>query len=150
MTNETTTPQLSTLQERTRTGTGRILIAVYAVFSLAAAARSFVQIVDRFEVAPVAFILSAVAAAFYILATFTLARASTVSRKLATWSCIIEFAGVITVGTISVIVPEWFPEATVWSNFGQGYLFIPLVLPIVGLWWLHHTARLDAAAGSSH
>ncbi|AEF40325.1 hypothetical protein [Hoyosella subflava] len=129
------------VRERTRTGTGRILIAVYAVFSLAAAARSFVQIVDRFHVAPIAFILSAVAAAFYILATFALARASSVSRRLATWSCIIEFVGVVTVGTISFVVPEWFPEPTVWSHFGQGYLFIPLVLPIVGLWWLRHTAR---------
>ncbi|MCW4353195.1 hypothetical protein ONR57_07775 [Hoyosella sp. YIM 151337] len=129
------------VRERTRTGTGRILIAVYAVFSLAAAARSFVQIVDRFEVAPIAFVLSAVAAAFYILATFTLARATTVSRRLAMWSCIVEFAGVITVGTISFVVPEWFPEPTVWSHFGQGYLFIPLVLPIAGLWWLRHTAH---------
>jgi len=29
----------------------------------------------------------------------------------------------------------------VWSNFGSGYLFIPLVLPIVGLWWLRRTGH---------
>ncbi|MBD8505269.1 hypothetical protein HT102_02025 [Hoyosella sp. G463] len=129
------------LRERTRTGGGRVLIAVYAVFSLAAAARSFVQIVQRFDIAPIAFSLSAVAAVFYIVATITLARASTVSRRLAAWSCIIEFAGVIVVGTISLAVPEWFPEPTVWSHYGSGYLFIPLVLPLIGLWWLRHTAH---------
>lgn len=129
------------LRERTRTGGGRVLIALYAVFSLAAAARSFVQIVQRFDVAPIAFSLSAVAAVFYIVATFTLARASTVSRRLAAWSCLIEFAGVLIVGTVSLVVPEWFPEPTVWSHYGSGYLFIPLVLPLIGLWWLRHTAR---------
>jgi len=32
-----------------------------------------------------------------------------------------------------------FPDATVWTGFGSGYGFVPLVLPFVGLWWLHHT-----------
>jgi hypothetical protein len=30
--------------------------------------------------------------------------------------------------------------ATVWSNFGLGYLLIPLALPIIGLWWLRRTS----------
>ena len=32
-----------------------------------------------------------------------------------------------------------FPDATVWSQYGLGYGFVPLVLPVVGLWWLRRT-----------
>jgi hypothetical protein len=35
-----------------------------------------------------------------------------------------------------VIWSSAFPDATVWSDFGQGYGYVPLILPIVGLWWL--------------
>jgi hypothetical protein len=33
----------------------------------------------------------------------------------------------------------------VWSLFGRGYLFIPLVLPVFGIWWLrtHRPAAVD-------
>jgi integral membrane protein len=44
--------------------------------------------------------------------------------------------GVLTVGTLSLVVPEWFPDATVWSDFGIGYGFVPVALPIAGLLWL--------------
>jgi hypothetical protein len=26
----------------------------------------------------------------------------------------------------------------VWSGFGAGYGYVPLVLPFLGLWWLWH------------
>jgi hypothetical protein len=48
-------------------------------------------------------------------------------------------AGVLVVGTSSVVEPSWFPDATVWSEFGQGYGYLPLVLPFVGLAWLVRT-----------
>ena len=48
----------------------------------------------------------------------------------------VELLGVLVVGAWSYLAPEMFPDATVWSHFGQGYLFIPLVLPVAGLWWL--------------
>ena len=51
----------------------------------------------------------------------------------------IELAGVITVGAASELAVHAFPDATVWTGFGSGYGFVPLVLPFVGLWWLHHT-----------
>ena len=35
-----------------------------------------------------------------------------------------------------------FPDDTVWSGFGRGYGFVPLVLPIAGLRWLIHTGRV--------
>lgn len=120
-------------------GFGRVLVVIYAVFALAATARSFVQIVTRFDEAPVAYVLSAVAALIYVVATVALARGDRTSRRVATTAIGIELAGVLIVGTASLLVPDAFPSASVWSTFGSGYLFIPLVLPIIGLWWLHRT-----------
>ncbi|OZC79705.1 hypothetical protein CH251_02240 [Rhodococcus sp. 06-462-5] len=127
------------LQQATRTGFGRFLIAVYAVFAVAATARSIVQLTTRFDDAPVAYLLSAFAAVVYIVATVGLARATEASRRVVTVSCIIELVGVIGIGTLSYIQPQDFPEPTVWSHFGSGYVFIPVVLPIAGLWWLRKT-----------
>lgn len=126
---------------RVNAGFGRVLVVLYATFALAATARSFVQIVTRFDEAPVAYTLSAVAALIYIVATVALARGDRTSTRVATVAIIIELVGVIGVGLVSLFVPEAFPSASVWSSFGSGYLFIPLVLPILGLWWLHHTRR---------
>ena len=103
-----------TLQQATRTGFGRFLIAVYAVFAVAATSRSIVQLTTRFEVAPLAYILSAVAAVVYIIATIGLARATEASRRAVTVSCIIELVGVLAIGALSYIAPQDFPDATVW------------------------------------
>jgi cytochrome bd-type quinol oxidase subunit 2 len=125
----------------TRSGPGRLLIAVYAVFALAATARSAVQIAGRFDHAPLAYLLSAFAAVVYIVATIGLARGSRTSRRVATVSCSVELVGVVTVGAVSLLVPHLFPDATVWSGFGAGYGFVPLVLPVLGLLWIRRTAR---------
>jgi len=123
----------------TKHGPGRILIAVYGVFALAATARAGVQIATKFGDAPLAYLLSAVAAVIYCAATFALAKATVVSRKVATIAIAIELAGVIAIGAFSYAVPDDFPDATVWSHFGQGYGFVPLVLPVLGLLWLRRT-----------
>lgn len=123
-------------------GFGRVLVVVYAVFALAATARSLVQILTRFADAPVAYVLSAVAAAVYIVATVALARGDRTSHRVATIAISVELVGVLAVGLLSMVDPGAFPAASVWSSFGSGYLFIPLILPIVGLWWLRRT-RLD-------
>lgn len=124
---------------RVNRGFGRVLVVIYAVFALAATARSFVQLVTRFDEAPVAYLLSAVAALIYIVATIALARGDRTSHRVATVAIGVELAGVLVVGAFSLVYPEAFPQASVWSTFGSGYLFIPLVLPLVGLWWLHRT-----------
>lgn len=120
-------------------GFGRVLVVIYATFALAATARSLVQIVTRFDEAPVAYLLSAGAAVIYVVATIALARGDRTSRRVATVAIVIELAGVLAVGALSLAAPDAFPQASVWSAFGRGYLFLPLVLPIVGLWWLRHT-----------
>jgi len=116
-----------------------VLVAVYGLFALAATARSAVQIATKFHEAPLAYLLSAFAAVVYIVATVSLARGDAVSRRVATVAISIELVGVITVGAVSEFAPDAFPEATVWTGFGSGYGFVPLVLPFVGLWWLRHT-----------
>jgi hypothetical protein len=126
----------------TRTGPGRLLVAVYALFALAASARAAVQIATKFGHAPVAYSLSAFAGAVYILATVTLAVGSPAARRIAVLSCSVELAGVLAVGTWSLADPATFPDATVWSGYGSGYGFVPLVLPVFGLLWLRRwTAR---------
>ncbi len=123
----------------TNAGAGRVLVAVYGVFALAATARASVQLLTRLEEAPLAYLLSALAGLIYIVATITLARGTRASRRLALVAILIELVGVLTVGTLSVVDPEAFPRATVWSVYGIGYGFVPLVLPILGLAWLWHT-----------
>ncbi|TMR94384.1 hypothetical protein [Nonomuraea basaltis] len=120
------------------TGPGRALIAVYALFSLAAGARAAVQIAGKFDEAPLAYSLSAFAALVYILLTVALWRGA---RRLALVALGIELAGVLIIGTASLLDPEAFPDETVWSGYGKGYLFIPLVLPVVGLYWLLRRRR---------
>ncbi|WP_017573077.1 hypothetical protein [Nocardiopsis halotolerans] len=139
---ETATP--ATSPDRTlRTGPGRVLVAVYAVFALAATARGGYQLATRFEEAPLAYALSLFAGVVYLVAAVGLARAGRTSRTVALVSCGVEMVGVLVVGAASVFLPDVFPDDTVWSNFGGGYLFIPLVLPVLGLWWILRVHRMD-------
>ena len=123
----------------TSSGFGRLLVAVYAVFALAATARSSVQLLTKADEAPIAYSLSALAAVVYVAATLGLAEVGPRPRRMAWLACGVEMAGVLVVGTSSGVEPSWFPDATVWSEFGQGYGYLPLVLPFVGLAWLVRT-----------
>ena len=117
-------------------GIGRLLIAVYGVLALAATGRSFVQIVRAFDEAPLAYSLSALAAVVYIVATIALIKRSALWYRIAWVTIGFELLGVLLVGTLSLVDPALFQHATVWSVYGSGYLFIPLVLPLLGMWWL--------------
>ncbi|HEU5026870.1 hypothetical protein ABT299_10470 [Spirillospora sp. NPDC000708] len=124
-----------------------MLVAVYAIFALAAGARAGVQIGTKFSDAPLAYSLSAFAAAVYVLATVALARGGRTSFRVAVTACSVELAGVLAIGTLSLVDRAAFPDATVWSGYGEGYGFVPLVLPVVGLLWLRRTARRARAGG---
>jgi hypothetical protein len=124
----------------TGSGLGRLLVAVYAVFALSATGRSTVQLLTKAEEAPVPYALSALAAVVYVAATVGLARPGERATRVAWVACVIEAVGVVSVGLVSVLRPEWFADATVWSEFGRGYAYLPLVLPFVGLWWLRRTS----------
>ncbi|HIW46973.1 MAG TPA: hypothetical protein H9884_08760 [Candidatus Yaniella excrementigallinarum] len=122
--------------DRTK-GVGRIIVMVYAILALAASWRSGFQILTKFDHAPVAFILSALSGLIYIVATIALATTGRRAWHIAHAAVWFELIGVIVIGIWSLIAPQFFPEPTVWSTFGIGYGFIPLVLPIIGLYWLH-------------
>ena len=129
-----------------RTGLGRVLLFVYGVFALSASARASVQIATKFSEAPLAYVLSAVAAVVYLVATFGLVRGGRVGRRTAAAACSVELVGVLTVGTLSLADRSAFPDATVWSVYGKGYGFVPLVLPVLGLLWLRHRSLVAEEA----
>ncbi|WP_436526759.1 hypothetical protein [Actinoplanes sp. HUAS TT8] len=118
------------------TGLGRVLLLVYGTFALSASARALVQISTHFGEAPLAYLLSALAGVVYIAATVGLAVGGVRGRLIALVSCSIELVGVLVVGTLSVADKVAFPDDTVWSRYGSGYGYVPLILPFIGLWWI--------------
>lgn len=122
-------------------GPGRLLVTVYGVFTVAAASRSLYQLMAHYDRAPLAYVLSAISAVVYGFITFSLVRGGETARRAAIACCALELAGVLAVGTWTVVDRAAFPDATVWSYYGMGYLFIPVALPITGLIWLRRTRR---------
>lgn len=140
-----------TTRQPSVTGIGRVLILVYGILALAATGRSVYQIIDRFSEAPIAFSLSALSAVVYIVATIALIMRGRTWYRIA-WSTItFELCGVLVVGSISLFAPAviglsgvdpFGEQSTVWSVYGMGYLFIPLVLPVLGMLWLRSRRNL--------
>lgn len=130
----------------TASGPGRALVVVYGLLAVAATARSSVQLLRAYDEAPLAYGLSAFAALVYVVATVALARGRGAWRTVAWVAVTAELVGVLAVGTLSLLRPELFPDATVWSGFGIGYGLVPLVLPVLGLLWLRRTGQPAPAA----
>ncbi|WP_235915661.1 hypothetical protein [Puerhibacterium puerhi] len=134
-------------------GFGRVLVTVYGILAFAAVGRSSYELATKFSEAPVAYSLSTFSALVYVVATLALAKGRGAWRTVAWVAVTIEAVGVVTVGALSLASPDVFGETTVWSGFGQGYGYVPLVLPFVGLWWLwrrrgdaDHADHADPAA----
>ncbi|WP_290498512.1 hypothetical protein [Kocuria sp. UBA5001] len=125
--------------DRKSSGFGHVLIVVYGIFSLSAGVRSLYQLATEFSMAPVAILLSTLSAAIYVLATVALTKTGPGWHAVATWAVGAELLGVLGVGALSMFEPQLFPKASVWSDFGAGYGYVPLVLPVVGLAWLWMT-----------
>ena len=98
--------------------------------------RSVYQLIVRFDDAPLAVSLSVVAALVYLVAAYCMRRRGARVWRVAVAACTFELVGVLTVGTVSVVSSDVFQRATVWSQYGSGYGFVPLVLPMLGLGWL--------------
>lgn len=130
-------------------GWGRVLIFGYGLFAVAATGRSVLQLVSHPERAPLAYGLSVLAAVIYLFATACLVAGGRPAWAMAAVACSIELLGVITVGALSYGAPGLFPDKTVWSHFGQGYGYVPLVLPVAGLAWLRHS-RPSPGPGKGH
>jgi hypothetical protein len=118
-------------------GWGRALVFVYGVFVVAATGRSAVQISTDFGRAPLAYVLTALAAVLYIVATICLLRGGRTAWRIASVSVVVEAVGVLGVGVLSYARPDRFPDQTIWSHFGEGYGWVPLVLPFLGMAWLY-------------
>ena len=119
-----------------RSGAHQVLLALYALFTLAAGARSAVQIASDWDRAPIAYGLSVVAAVTYALGWVAIRQASVGRSAFASVMLWVELAGVLAVGTLSLLKEDWFPDASVWSGYGIGYGFVPAILPVAGLLWL--------------
>jgi hypothetical protein len=124
-------------------GVGALLIAVYAVFAVSATARAIFQLLTKFDEAPLAYSLSALAAGVYVVATVALARNDARSQTVARWAVKFELVGVLVVGALSLLWPAAFEHPSVWSWFGLNYACLPLVLPIFGLLWLNRRAAAN-------
>jgi hypothetical protein len=121
-------------------GPGRLLVAVYAVLAIGATVRSLYEVATKFSAAPVSYALSLTAAVIYVVITVCLVRGTPRARAIAQTGMWIELVGVLVVGTLSIVRKDLFlnPEtgkavSSVWYWYGRDYLFIPLVLPILGL-----------------
>ncbi|MEU6118966.1 hypothetical protein ABZ840_31030 [Streptomyces sp. NPDC047117] len=122
-------------------GPGRLLVWLYGVFTVGAASRAAYQLIAQYDRAPLSYILSAVSAVVYAVILFSLVRGGEAARRVGLVCCCLELLGVLGVGTWTLLEPSAFPDATVWSGYGYGYLFIPVFLPVTGLLWLRRGRR---------
>jgi hypothetical protein len=139
-------------------GVGRVLIVVYAILAIGATSRAIFQLAMFYSSHPSARLpitLSAVSGIIYILATVALIAPGRTWYRVAWITISFELAGVVVIGTLSVVFPAIFAgpadvpdvaDGTVWSSYGIGYGFIPLVLPILGMLWLR--SRRNQVTGS--
>ncbi|MEV0122997.1 hypothetical protein AB0I16_15865 [Streptomyces sp. NPDC050703] len=123
------------------TGPGILLLWLYGVMVVGAVSRSAVQISTDFGRAPLAYSLSALAGLVYGFITYSLVRGGDTARRAALVCCAAELVGVLGVGAWTLAEPSAFPDATVWSDFGMGYLFIPVILPVTAIFWLRRARR---------
>lgn len=131
---------------RLASGPGLLLVWLYGVMVVGAVSRSAYQIATEFDRAPLAYTLSALAGVVYGFITYTLVRGGEKARRAALVCCAAELVGVLTVGTWTLVEPTAFPDATVWSDYGMGYLFIPVLLPLTAVYWLRRARVQEPAA----
>jgi hypothetical protein len=141
----TTTPA-STLTAVAPAGS-RLLIGLYTLFAISAGVRALYQVATKFKDAPLAYSLSCVAALVYLVAAFALRSPTQRGWRVAVGVCLFELLGVLSVGTLTLLRPDFFAHATVWSLYGQGYGYVPLLLPVIGLYWLLRPATQRAYKG---
>lgn len=136
----TTQQTASKISNRAR-GFGRVLVIIYAILAIGATSRAIYQMATVYSEARIPITLSAVSGIIYILATLALILPGRGWYRVAWITISFELLGVIVIGTLSLIDPIFAGSAnvadgTVWSYYGRGYVFIPVVLPILGLIWL--------------
>ena len=122
-----------------------ILIAVYSILGLAATGRATVQILEKFSDAPIAYTLSALSAVLYVLIAVALWRGW---ETVALVGSVVELIGVLVVGTLGYLDASLWPDETVWTGYGSGYGWVPLLLPLTALFFLRQARQRRAVAGT--
>jgi hypothetical protein len=111
------------------------LTLLYGLWAVAALSRAVYQYLFRHPESFVPTHISAFVGVLYLLILLGLRRRG----PRVWWATLallaVELGGVLIVGMVDLV---WrpFPYATVWSGLGAGYLYIPLFLPVVGIWWM--------------
>ena len=139
--------EVSAAEEKTARligGPGLLLVWFYGVMVVGAVSRSAYQIATEFDRAPLAYSLSAVAGLVYGFITYSLVRGGETARRAAQVCCAAELVGVLVVGTWTLVDRDAFPDSTVWSDYGMGYVFIPVLLPLTAPFWLRKTRARQA------
>jgi hypothetical protein len=144
-------PAVRVKRVRRISGIGAVLVTVYAILAIGATSRAVFQMFTEYAAAPVSITLSALSGIIYVLATIALILPGRVWYRVAWITISFELLGVLTIGTLSLVVPEIFADKnSVWSYYGFGYVFIPLILPVLGMLWLrrHPPVPVAVAAGA--
>jgi hypothetical protein len=146
-------PTAPKISNRAR-GLGRVLVTVYAILAIGATSRAIYQMATVYSSARIPITLSAVSGVIYILATLALILPGRSWYRVAWITISFELLGVLVIGTLSLVDPAIFAgsalvaDGTVWSYYGRGYLFIPVVLPVLGLLWLRKHPPVGDEVGS--
>ena len=123
-----------------RPGPGRALAATYTLFALAAGSRAAVELIVQPGRAPVAYGLSVLSAACYLIGALAFRQQTTLARRIALVACAFELLAVLIIGSLTLQHPARWGDETVWSAYGYGYGFIPVLLPVMGLIYLRRVA----------
>jgi len=126
---------------------GSVLRALYLVFAVAAGGRSLVQWAADPGRAPLAYALSTVAFGCYASGYLLVRRGTPGPSGRAALAVLAatEISGLVVVGTLSLLEPSLFPDSTIWSAYGAGYGFVPVLIPLLVLTWLR---RAPGARGA--
>lgn len=119
-----------------RSGGHSVLLAVYALLFVASGARSIVQLVDPPYPTHLPYVLSLLAAVTYALGWWAIRSAADGRTGFASVMLWVELAGVVAVGTLTIVRSDLFLDQTVWTWYGAYYLGTPAILPVAGLLWL--------------
>lgn len=119
------------------------LVFFYGLWAVAAISRALYQYAVRRPPDLTPTHISLFVGALYVLIILGMRRRSPAAWRATLALLAVELLGVLVVGAVDVV---WrpFPYTTVWSGFGAGYLYMPLLLPAAGIWWMLRPATRAA------
>lgn len=134
-----TEPRPATDNRGASYGGGRVVMAVFWVFAIYFTYTSFVDFVT-FSNQPIGpRVLSLIAALGYVLIAAAITHNGRRMRIIGWTALLVELAGVLSTGIIGLGVADIGAIRNTWANFGAGYYYAPLILPVIGLVWIWFT-----------